>query len=301
MRLRRVALCALAVAALLTVACVEQVGGNVPAGGATSTVPERERFLRRAYLDLTGAPPSDAELVAGVERLAAGAAARPELVADLIASEAFATTFVAELENRVFAGAEMEGQVQFVCALARAFEPECLGCAPDTTDQCADCDCAVLVTVRAERDRFREAADDLLAGASTGELEHRYAGSVTLRRTRGTVPEIVDGLFRLALGRGAGTDELANGFRMTIGTFLPDNPAGLLFHRYGSTVDDLVAIVYESEPYREAVVGGVLRRYLGRSASATELRHFIAQLDPDSPDARPVIEAVVSSREYFAQ
>jgi len=59
--------------------------------------------------------------------------------------------------------------------------------------------------------------------------------------------------------------------------------------------------VFSSESYRESVSSACSVRYLGRSATPAELAHFGAALDVAAPDARPVIEAVVSSREYFAQ
>jgi hypothetical protein len=75
----------------------------------------------------------------------------------------------------------------------------------------------------------------------------------------------------------------------------------VLFHRHGSSTADLVDILFESENYREAVVDRAFARYLGRAATPAEMAHFAAQLDDTDPDARGVIEAVVSSREYFAQ
>jgi hypothetical protein len=78
-------------------------------------------------------------------------------------------------------------------------------------------------------------------------------------------------------------------------------PRALLFHRHGVTFSDLADIVFGSEVYREAIVDGAFGRYLGRPPSSVERAHFSAQLDATSPDLRPVIRAVVSSREYFAQ
>ena len=55
------------------------------------------------------------------------------------------------------------------------------------------------------------------------------------------------------------------------------------------------------EPYREAAVHGVFLRYLGRPASPAELLAFTPTLSVEAPDVRPVIEAVVSSGEYFGE
>jgi hypothetical protein len=45
----------------------------------------------------------------------------------------------------------------------------------------------------------------------------------------------------------------------------------------------------------------VFDRYLARSPKPVELAHFSATLDADEPDARSVVRAVTSSREYFEQ
>jgi hypothetical protein len=42
-------------------------------------------------------------------------------------------------------------------------------------------------------------------------------------------------------------------------------------------------------------------RYLGRAPSPVELAVFAGGLDAQNPDLRPLVRAVVSSREYFAQ
>ena len=74
-----------------------------------------------------------------------------------------------------------------------------------------------------------------------------------------------------------------------------------MFHRYGQTYEDLVDIIFTSEPYREAAVHGVFLRYLGRPASPAELLAFTPSLNAEAPDVRPIIEAVVSSGEYFGE
>ena len=84
-------------------------------------------------------------------------------------------------------------------------------------------------------------------------------------------------------------------------TLAPDTPAGLLFQRHGSNFDALLAIVFESDVYREATVNAAFSRYLGRRANPVELDHFAGLLDADNPDIRPVIESITSSREYFDQ
>jgi hypothetical protein len=109
-------------------------------------------------------------------------------------------------------------------------------------------------------------------------------------------------LFETFIGRLPEAEERRNAQAMIFGFVLvPDAPAGLLFQRHGSNFDDLVDIIFESDIYREAAVNAAFMRYLGRSATAIELRHFSAQLDETDPDIRPVIRAVTSSREYFDQ
>jgi len=74
-----------------------------------------------------------------------------------------------------------------------------------------------------------------------------------------------------------------------------------MFHKYGSSYTEMLDIIFESEVYREAVVRRVFDRYLARSPSSPELAHFVSTLDANEPDARGVVRAVVSSREYFDQ
>jgi hypothetical protein len=88
---------------------------------------------------------------------------------------------------------------------------------------------------------------------------------------------------------------------MVFGSFVPGSPAGLLFHRHGANYADLVDIIFASEVYREAAVDAVFLRYLGRGATPEELAFFAGDLDQVSPDVRPVMRAVLSSREYFTQ
>jgi hypothetical protein len=122
-----------------------------------------------------------------------------------------------------------------------------------------------------------------------------------MRRSFGDPAELVGAIFQSFVGRDAGPDERRNGASMIRGGILsPSAPAGVLFHRHGSSFTDLADIVFASEAYRESVVDRAFVRYLGRNATPAELAHFVAKVDEDAPDARPVIEAVVSSREYFA-
>src|SRR5262245_44031990 len=101
------------VAALGAAACNETVGGNKPVGKAVDSDAQIERFLRRAYLDLSGHVPGDGELTGATGRLRdAGntATARGELVDELIAQDGFATAWFEEFENAVFGGNSLEQQ-----------------------------------------------------------------------------------------------------------------------------------------------------------------------------------------------
>jgi hypothetical protein len=88
---------------------------------------------------------------------------------------------------------------------------------------------------------------------------------------------------------------------MIFGSLLPGSPAGVMFHKDGATYPDLVDIVFSDEVYREAVVRRVFERYLARDPSSAELAHFVALQDATDPDARDIVRAVLSSREYFDQ
>ena len=95
-----------------------------------------------------------------------------------------------------------------------------------------------------------------------------------------------------------GIEELANASAMITGG-LNGGPAGLLFQRLGGTYPQLLDIVWQSEVYREAIVRAVFERYLARRPSATERAHFVALVAPAAPDARLLIEDVMTSKEYF--
>ena len=83
--------------------------------------------------------------------------------------------------------------------------------------------------------------------------------------------------------------------------FLGNTPIALMFHRHGANYADMIKIIFESEVYREAMVRRAFERYLARSPSSPELAHFTTTLSATDPDMRPVVRAVVSSREYFEQ
>lgn len=299
-----------ALAVLTAAACTDTVGGLQPVGGDEPSVAELSRFARRLHLDLTGRVPDDAALAAAVERLQTDgntADTRRALAAELLAGAAFAETFVAELENRALGGATLIDQYNFYCSVIRdsTAYPDCLACGAPTEPQnaCSGCGCYLIADLDAERTALLAAADDLAGGdATTGDVERAYGGAMIFRFTFGDPAGVAGALFEIFLGRAPEADELFNAANMVNGSVLgPEFPAGLLFHRHGATVDDLVDIVFDSEAFREAHVDAAFRRYLGRPASAAELRFFVAGMDAGAPDARDVIEAITSSREYFEQ
>jgi hypothetical protein len=227
--------------------------------------------------------------------------ARAALADRLIDSEEFAQTFVDELGNRVFGGEDPDDRYALICAVTRDDDPRCATCGPPPGgDPCAGCDCPPLVAISADRQAVLDATADLAASeATTAEVERRFAESTAL--VAFSAPEaLADQLFELFLGRPAEADEQVNAAAMII-ALLPDSPSGLLFHRHGTDYEDLLDILFQSEVYREAAVGAVFGRYLGRPARLAEMAHFSAELDETVPDVRPVIRAVVSSREYFEQ
>ncbi len=286
----------------------DTVGGVSPVGGEEPQAVELERFVRRLHLDLTASPASDEYLADAVAELEAdgrarggSAAARASIADRLIESPEFARAAIDELANRVFGGEDPEDRYDLVCGVTRDDDPACAGCPPGGADPCGDCDCEPLARIFGDRQAVRDASADLAAGtASTSAVERRFAESTALAGF--AAPEsLADQVFRLFLGRPAEADELANARAMIVRSVLPDSPAGLLFHRHGATYQDLLDIVFESEVYREAAASAVFERYLGRPASQAEMAHFSAELDPDDPDVRAVVRAVVSSQEYFEQ
>jgi len=290
---------------LATLLCLAACDGTVPAGKPVGTTVDTEaeiqRFLRRAYLDLTGAVPTDAELAAGTTRLRdAGntAAARGELADELIAGEKFSAVWIEELENTIFGGNTLEQQYGLVCGIVRGTTPACSTCTQ--TDPCA-CTCANLPALATERAGLRTTAADLRGGMKTSVIERRYAKATAYFALAGAPEPRVRALFDDFLARPAEPDEIENGRGMIIGAFFPTSPAGLMFHRHGSNYDDLLDIVFDSEVYREAIVRRVFDRYLARSPRPAELAYFVATLDATDPDARSLLRAVASSREYFAQ
>lgn len=284
--------------------CTTHEDGLQPVGGAAESVTVQKRFLRRLYLDLAGTPPSDAALQEGLDRLARDgntAATRDKLAAELLGQPAFARGFVAELEGRLFAGEAKGNTYNLLCAFFRNADTSCQLCAPPrSADLCEGCECARIQSLAAEQKQLDGSAADLAARATTVEIEGRYAGADGYRFRFGMPEALAQGLFQDFLGRAASPDEERNAAAMDIGALLGQGyQAGVLFHRYGKSYADLVGILFSSEVYTDALVDRVFLRYLGRNASARERAHFVAGMDP--PDARPIIRAVVSSREYYIQ
>jgi hypothetical protein len=286
---------------LCLAACNDTIPAGKPVGTTVDTEAEIQRFLRRTYLDLTGAVPAEGELTAGTARLReAGntAAARGELADELFRGEAFSALWIEELENTIFGGPTLAQQYAFVCGIVRGTTPACQSCAQQ--DPCA-CTCANLPAFHAERAGLRTAAADLRGGMKTSSIERRYARAMGYFVLVGAPEARTRALFDDFLARPAEPDEVENGRGMIIGAIFPGSPAGLMFHRHGATYDDLIDIVFGSEVYREAIVRRVFERYLARAPRPEELAHFVTTLDANDPDARGLVRAVASSREYFAQ
>ncbi len=287
---------------LLAAGCSRDQAGNLPVGERGPSRIEQERYVRRLHIDLAGAAPSDEAVSAAVAELAERgntAATRREMAQQLMAQPAFAEAWVGELVNRAFEGDSISARIGFMCGVFRTLD--CSNqCSDDVTDPCADCDCSDLPEWMEERAHLEAAADDFHDGASTSSIERRFAMSDGFQFPLGP-DAVADLLFEAFLGRPVEPDEQRNAAAMVQGSFIPNSPAGLLFHRHGEDYTALIDIVFTSEPYRDATVDGVFMRYLGRHATPAELRHFSSQLDPANPDLRPLIEAVVSSKEYFDQ
>jgi hypothetical protein len=286
-------------AALAIAACDDTVTGNVPVGGDEASDAALERFVRRAYLDLSGLPPNDADLAADAATLRAAGntpAARRALVQKLMGQTAWADVWIEELENRVLGGDTLEFRYQFLCSLVRQQNPACQSCTA-AADPC-DCTCAPLTMFKNERNALMTGASDLRGGMSTSSIERRYAAATGYFFLSGDPENRARALFVDFLGRPAEGEEIENARAMIFGG-LGNSPAGLLFHRHGRNYADLVDIVFGDEIYRESVVAGVFDRYLARQPTSAERAHFVSVLDANDPDAQEVIEAVLSSKEYF--
>jgi hypothetical protein len=289
------------VALLGLAACNTTVDGQKPIGTTVDTDAEIQRFLRHAYLDLSGTAPTEAELTDRTARLRDEGntpSVRAALVDELIAAPAFSTVWIEELENGIFGGNNLQDQYAFVCGIIRGIVDECMSCA--VADSCA-CTCGPLPTYLAERENLATSAADMAGGVTSSSIERRYAAAAGYFVLAGSPEGRVRTLFDDFMSRPAEADEMENGRAMINGTFIQGAPAGLLFHRHGSTYEDLVDIVFDSEVYREAIVRRVFARFLAREPSSLELQHFTPTLNAEDPDARPIVRAVLSSREYFDQ
>lgn len=291
----------LATLLLCLAACDETVSGQKPVGGDVDTEAEIQRYLRRAYLDLTGKGPSDADLAASTTRLRDAnntATARGELVAELVGQEAFSKVWIEELENGIFGGNTLTQQYELVCGIIRGTVPACSSCT--ATDSC-ECQCGPLPTYKTEKADLAKTAADFQGGAKSSDLERRYATKFGYFALAGAPEGRVRSLFDDFLSRQPEPDEIENGRSMILGSIFSGSPAGLMFHRHGSSYADLLDIIFDSEVYRESMVRRVFGRYLAREPSSVELAHFTSTLDANAPDVRGLVRAVVSSREYFEQ
>ena len=296
-------LATLMIAAVPWIGCSERQDGLLPVGSESASVIEQTRYVKRLHLDLTGLLPSDADIAAGVARLADQGdtpATRAAMADELMVKPEFAVLFASELENRVFAGSSSDDAYALFCPILQDGDPACAGC--DYAPDCSGCDCPTMVALAEERTSLGRSADDIADGsASLADIERRYAASQIFTFNAGSAEGIAMGLFENFLGRPVEADEQKNARAMVFGSLVPPSPSGLLFHRYGADYADLVDIIFTSEVYREAAVDAVFLRYLGRNASPEELAFFTSDLDQASPDVRPVMRAVLSSREYFTQ
>ena len=296
-------LATLMIAAIPWIGCTERETGLLPVGSSAASVIEQTRYVKRLHLDLTGLLPSDADIDAAITRLAAEGdtpATRAEMADDLLATPAFAALFASELENRVFGGGSANDTYALFCPVLQDSDPACAGCA--YAADCGGCDCPTMVALAEERLSLIKSADDIAAGDATlTDIERRYASSQIFTFNAGSAESIAQGLFENFLGRPAEPDEQKNARAMVFGALVEGSVSGLLFHQHGADYADLVKIIFTSEVYRDAAVDAVFLRYLGRGASPEELAFFSGSLADEKLDVRPVMRAVLSSREYFTQ
>jgi hypothetical protein len=281
--------------------CGNTVKDQQPVGGAVDTDAAIQRYLRHVYLDTTGKPPSDDDLAASTQRLRDAhntPSARGALVDELMAKPEFGKVWIEELENSIFGGNTLDDQYAFVCGIIRGTDPTCSSCT--SMDSCS-CQCSILPMYFSEREALRTTADDFSGGMASADIERRYALAYGYYAVAGAPETRVTALFQDFLARPAEADEIENGRAMIFGAIIPGSPAGLLFHRLGANYNDLVDILFTSEVYRAAIVRRVFDRYLARLPSSLELQQFTPTIDATSPDARPLVRSVLSSREYFDQ
>jgi hypothetical protein len=294
-------LCALA--ALGLCACEDTRSGFAPVLGDEVTTAEKERFARRLHLDLTGLPPTPdqtAELIRRLDEEGNTAETRGAVAAGIIASPEAASFYLTETGTTAFSGSSVAIGYYVVCEIQRAMDPACGSC--DEADPC-ECTCPAISAYAAEESAYLALAQDLGSGGdtTTSDIERTLCQSAPFLYY-GTSPEgISTQVFQLLLGRPPEADELKNARFMTLGSYLPGSPSGVLFHQPGESYEDLLDIVIGSEVYRDAMVTRTFQRYLGRRPSGDELRSFSASLDAERPDLRPLVQAVVSSSEYFQQ
>ena len=103
---------------LCLAACDETVPAGKPVGTTVATEAQIQRYMRRAYLDLSGAVPTADELTSQTARLrdeGTTPTARGALVDELLAGEKFSKVWVEELENGIFGGNTLEQQYAFLC------------------------------------------------------------------------------------------------------------------------------------------------------------------------------------------
>ncbi len=290
--------CLAACLSIFLAACESTEGGHIPVGGDEASDAALERFVRRVYVDLSGVPPTDAELSAETANLRSAGntpVARRALVQKLMAAAPWANVWIDELENRVLGGETLENRYRFLCSIIRAQNPACQACM--AADPC-ECTCPQLTQLSAERAALSTGASDLRGGMSTSAVERRYAAAIGYFALLGEPEGRARSLFQDFLGRPAEGEEIENARAMILGG-LGGGPAGIIFQRHGGTYAELLDIIFADEIYREAVVGGVFDRYLARQPTSAERAHFVSTMSADNPDARPVIEAVLSSKEYF--
>lgn len=286
--------------------CDDTVTGQKPVLSDEPDPVQMERFVRRLHLDLTGQTASDSFVETAVADLAAAnnsVAARAELADELMASQEFAETYVAEIDNKVFGGEGALDRYNLLCVNIRNFDPACQTCPPPSGEStCSNCTCPALQTIETERLELDASAQDLGAGdATTSEIDRRFGDSQAVSALTGAEGTTMV-LFETFLGRLPEAEEIRNATAMIFGlVFQPDQPAGLLFQHHGSNAEDLRDIIFESEIYREAMVNFAFEKYLGRLAGPNELRAVLAELDDADPDVRPVVRVIVSSGEYFNQ
>lgn len=270
-----------------------------PASEAAPSAASVERYVRRAHVDLTGAVPDEATIVAARDRLledGASAAARIAFARTLVESEAFARKLVDDVRTAAFDGVPTDRVFAIYCRASANGDGGCEKCPFDAADPCA-CDCSGTTLLAGERAAIGDFAARFAAGEASSTIERELATSAIYQMHGGSVEGLATSLFEDFFDRPPEADEIANVRSCARGSGV-SGMGCTLFRENASNYAGMVERAFASEVYREAAVRRVFRQLLGRVPEPVEYRTFA--VTSDAPfDVRPLVIKVIASNEYF--